>query len=270
MLVLSSVETLIFGFSGNLMRIAIISDVHANLIALEVVLEVVDTLAPDVLWCLGDTVGYGPEPQACADLIRERAAVCLAGNHDLAVVGKIPLENFHDVAAQAAIWHREHLRPETVQWLSTLPSRSETEEITLVHASPRDPVWEYVTDDRIAGANADHFETQICLVGHSHRAVGWRLRDHGWWGRVQMMNSPANAPLQLTEDARWILNPGSVGQPRDGNPLASFAILDLDADIWAAATWTWHRVEYDIAAVDAAIVEAGLPKILGQRLHQGR
>ena len=251
------------------MRIAVLSDIHANLLALQAVLAEVDRLEPDILWCLGDTVGYGPEPQACADLVRERVAVCLAGNHDLAVAGKLPLEKFNDVAARAATWQREHIRPETVQWLSTLPNREEIEGITLVHASPRDPVWEYVTDDRIAGANADHFETQICLVGHSHRAVGWRLRDIGWWGRVQMVSLPANEPLHLTEDARWILNPGSVGQPRDGDPRASFAILDLQNDQVADDTWTWHRLEYDIDAVDAAIVEAGLPEILGRRLHQG-
>jgi diadenosine tetraphosphatase ApaH/serine/threonine PP2A family protein phosphatase len=251
------------------MRIAVLSDIHANLIALEAVLAQVDILAPDALWCLGDIVGYGPEPQACADLIHERASVCLAGNHDLAVVGKIPLEHFNDVAAQAATWQRERLRPETIEWLGALPSRQEVNEITLVHASPRDPIWEYIADDRIAGANAEHFETQLCLMGHSHRAVGWRLRETGWWGRVKMVSLPANESLHLAEDARWLLNPGSVGQPRDADPRASFAILDLDADIWATETWTWHRVEYDIDAAEAAITAAGLPEVLGRRLHLG-
>ena len=252
-----------------IMRIAILSDIHANLIALQVVLAEIDRLQPDTIWCLGDIVGYGPEPQACADLIRERAAVCLAGNHDLAVIGKTPLADFNDIAAYAARWQREHLRPETVDWLGALPSRREVNEITLVHGSPRDPIWEYVSDERIAAANAEHFETRLCLMGHSHHAVGWRLKEGGWWGRVKRVNLPANEPLHLTEDARWLLNPGSVGQPRDADPRASFAILDLDAGMWASETWTWHRLEYDIDAVAAAIDVAGLPEVLGRRLHLG-
>jgi len=249
------------------MRIAVLSDIHANQIALEAVMAEVDALSPDAVWCLGDTVGYGPEPQACAELIGARAAHCLAGNHDLAVVEKLPLEAFNGVAAQAAIWQREHIRSEIVEWLSSLQGREEAEEITLAHGSPRDPVWEYITDEHVAGANIDHFQTQLCLVGHSHQAVGWRLRESGWWGwgRVQRTQTPAGEPLSLGQEDRWILNPGSVGQPRDGDPRASFALLDLRA--W---TWTWHRIEYDIDAVAAAIEDAGLPEFLGRRLYLGR
>ena len=209
------------------MRIAILSDIHANLIALEAVLAEVDTLGPDALWCLGDTVGYGPEPQACAELIGARAAQCLAGNHDLAVTGQLSLDKFNAVAREAALWQREHIRPEIVEWLGELPGRQEVEDVTLAHASPRDPVWEYIVDEQVAGANSDHFQTQICLVGHSHQAMGWRLNESGWWGwgRVQRTQIPAGEALSLGEEDRWILNPGSVGQPRDGDPRASFALF---------------------------------------------
>ena len=249
------------------MRIAVLSDIHANLIALEAVLAEVDALGPDAVWCLGDTVGYGPEPQACAELIAVVADQCLAGNHDLAVTGQLSLHEFNSVATEAAIWQREHIRPEIVEWLSELPGRQEAEEVTLAHGSPRDPVWEYITVEEIAGANSDHFQTQLCLVGHSHQAVGWRFREGGWWGwgRVQKTQMPTGEALSLGDEDRWILNPGSVGQPRDGDPRASFALLDLEAN-----TWTWHRLEYDIDAVAHAIDAAGLPEFLGRRLYLGR
>jgi len=249
------------------MRIAVLSDIHANLIALEAVLAEVDALSPDAMWCLGDTVGYGPEPQACAELIAVIGDQCLAGNHDLAVTGQLSLDKFNAVATEAALWQREHIRPEIIEWLRELPGRQKVEEVTLAHASPRDPVWEYITVEEIAGANSDHFQTQLCLVGHSHQAVGWRLNEGGWWGwgRVQKTQVPAGKTLSLGEEDRWILNPGSVGQPRDGDPRASFALLDSQA-----LTWTWHRVEYDIDAVAAAIDTAGLPDFLGRRLYQGR
>ncbi len=249
------------------MRIAVLSDIHANLIALEAVMTEVDALSPDAVWCLGDTVGYGPEPQACAELMRERAAVCLAGNHDLAVVGKLPLDDFNSVAAEAAIWQRDHIKPEIVEWLSALPGKTEVDEITLAHGSPRDPVWEYITMEEIAGANIDHFQTQLCLVGHSHQAIGWRLAESGWWGwgRVQRTELPPAKRLSLGEEDRWILNPGSVGQPRDGDPRASFALLDTET-----GTWTWYRIEYDIDAAAAAIHDAILPEFLGRRLYLGR
>lgn len=246
------------------MRLAILSDIHANLVALEAVLEEVDKLQPDALWCLGDILGYGPEPQACADLIQDRAAVCLAGNHDLAVTGEISLDDFNEIAWRAAEWQIFQLRDETLEWVRQLPSMRVYEDITLAHGSPRGPVWEYITSDDIASANAGFFTTQLCLVGHSHVAVGWQLKDRLRWTRAKAFVVEPGTPILLEDDARWLLNPGSVGQPRDGDPRASFALLDTDAH-----TWTWYRLEYDIDAVAQAIIAVGLPKILGERLYQG-
>ena len=246
------------------MRLAILSDIHANLVALQAVLEEVDKLQPDALWCLGDILGYGPEPQACADLIRERAEVCLAGNHDLAVAGEISLDDFNEIAWRAAEWQIFQLREETLEWVRQLPAMRVYEDITLAHGSPRAPVWEYITSDSLASDNADFFTTQLCLVGHSHLAVGWELKELLLWTRATAFMAEPDQPVLLEEDARWLLNPGSVGQPRDGDPRASFALLNTDAH-----TWTWHRVEYDIDAVAQALTEAGLPTILGRRLYEG-
>lgn len=246
------------------MRIAVVSDIHANLVALEMVLTQIDELTPDALWCLGDTVGYGPEPQACADLIRQRADLCLAGNHDLAVTGGLALDEFNPLARFAAEWQREHLTAEAVTWLAGLSSRQIEQGITLAHASPRDPVWEYIDDNNVAAQNADYFDTRLCLIGHSHLAAGWRLNDNRWYVQSKFSKGMAGEPLDLEERHRWLLNPGSVGQPRDKDPRASFALLDTEAN-----TWTWHRHEYDVAAVEAAILAAGLPPRLGERLYFG-
>ncbi len=246
------------------MRIAVLSDTHANLVALEAVLEQVDDLAPDALWCLGDTVGYGPEPQACADIMRERGDLCLAGNHDLAVAGKLSLDRFNDIARFAAEWQRERLRPETMAWLRELPCREQREDITMVHASPRSPVWEYVDGPLTAGANYTEFETPLCLVGHSHIAVGWEMYEEEGRVHVHWATQIMGQPLHFDLDHRWLFNPGSVGQPRDRDARASFALLDTKA-----RTWTWHRVGYDTEFVEQAIAAAGLPIWLGRRLHVG-
>ena len=246
------------------MRIAVLSDIHANLVALQRVLEEIDALTVDALWCLGDTVGYGPEPQACVDIIRERADVCLAGNHDLAVLGKIDLNDFNPIAREAALWQRGHLDAEAITWLNSLPSRTEAEGVTLAHASPRHPVWEYVDSDLVAADNFDAFETRICLVGHSHLALGWRMNRRNGRVEAEGVAAPDDVALLLDQDEKWLLNPGSVGQPRDHDPRASFAILDTEA-----MTWAWHRVEYDIETVEQAIVTAGLPEVLGRRLYLG-
>ncbi|MCO6451253.1 MAG: metallophosphoesterase family protein [Caldilineales bacterium] len=247
------------------MRIAIISDIHANLVALETVLAVIDELGPDEIWCLGDTAGYGPEPEACLSLIRERATLCLAGNHDLAVAGRIPLEDFHSLAVAAIRWQRQRLPKEMIDWLGDLPSIETRYDITLAHASPRDPVFEYVTDGHIAAANASAFATDWCLIGHSHLAIAWLLRGRPWLRQdAQLTVTEPEQPLALGGSPRWLLNPGSVGQPRDRDPRASFALLDTEA-----RTWTWHRIDYDIAATVEAIWAAGLPERLGSRLFEG-
>lgn len=246
------------------MKIAVISDIHGNLTALQRVLAAIDEMGVDEVWCLGDVVGYGPHPQACVNIIRQRADVCLAGNHDLAVVGKIPLKTFNPIAREAILWHRAHLTAESWQWLASLPSRAEVAGVTLAHGSPDHPEWEYVTDEQTALANYDAFETPICLIGHSHLAVGWRMWQENSNIAVQWVAESPGTPVDLDLDAKWLLNPGSVGQPRDHDPRASFGVLDMDA--W---TWTWHRFEYDIEAVEKDILAAGLPEVLGRRLYLG-
>ncbi len=246
------------------MLIAVVSDIHANLTALERVLQEIDRLRPDALWCLGDVVGYGPQPQACADIMRARADVCLAGNHDLAVTGRLDLNKFNPVARQAILWHRSRLTPETMSWLGSLPARTEAAGVTLAHGSPRRPEWEYVDDETTAAANYSAFDTAICLIGHAHKPQGWRLSGAGGRGSARLVTAAAGLPLALDLRHKWLLNPGSVGQPRDYDPQAAFALLDTET--WQ---WRWQRVAYDVATVERAIREAGLPQVLGQRLHLG-
>lgn len=246
------------------MRIAVLSDIHANLVALQSVLKKIDALQPDALWCLGDTVGYGPHPQACVDIIRKQTTICLAGNHDLAVVGKIDLDHFNPVARTAALWHRKHLDDESRQWLAGLPGKTVAAGITLAHGSPRHPVWEYVDNEDVAAENYDAFDTPLCLIGHSHQALGWRMNRRNHRIHVTWVMETPGIPLTLDLSDKWLLNPGSVGQPRDRDPRASFALLDTST--WQ---WTWYRAEYDIAAVEQAINAAGLPEMLGRRLYLG-
>lgn len=246
------------------MRIAIISDIHANLTALQKTLEAIDARQPDALWCLGDTVGYGPHPQACVDIIRERADVCLAGNHDLAVAGKIDLDHFNPIAREAALWHRKHLDDASLQWLASLPSKTVIEGITLAHGSPRHPVWEYVGDEIVAAENYHDFETPLCLIGHSHQAMGWRMTIENAHVHVGLVMETPGVALTLNLNDKWLLNPGSVGQPRDHDPRASFALLDTET--WR---WTWYRVAYNIEVVERDIIDAGLPEMLGRRLYLG-
>lgn len=245
------------------MRLAILSDIHGNLVALQTVLKAIDALKPDAIWFLGDVVGYGPEPQACVELVQQRAAVALAGNHDLAVAGSIDLDDFSEMAQTALRWHRRILPAETLDWLAGLPSLLIQDGITLAHGSPRSPVWEYVVDEGAAAENADYFDTQLCLIGHSHAAIAWRLNKARWWGQASLQRRPPGEALSVAAE-RWLLNPGSAGQPRDHDPRASFAILDTEAQ-----TWTWHRHEYDIAPVAAAILAAGMPSKLARRLYDG-
>jgi len=238
------------------MRVAVLSDIHGNLHALEAVLG---AASADEVWCLGDVVGYGARPNECCELVRARAAVCLAGNHDLVVVGTLGLEEFSHDAADAAGWSREHLTEENRAWLAGLPSTAERDGVLLVHASPRDPVWEYVLSNDVALASLEATEAPLVLVGHSHVALDLRLAD----GRLSGGVAEGGTEIEL-DPGRWLLNPGSVGQPRDGDPRAAWLLLDLDA-----RRATFERVEYDIAATQAEIREAGLPELLALRLASG-
>ena len=242
------------------MRAAVVSDIHANLHALEAVLETIDADAPDEVWCLGDLVGYGPRPNECCALVRARAAICLAGNHDLAVRGTIDLAEFSGDAGAAAAWTRTVLNDGSQQFLDALEPRGKVHGVALFHGSARDPVWEYVISDESAAATFALTDEPIVLVGHSHAALEVSLRDALLEGGL----APGGTELEL-DGARRLLNPGSVGQPRDGDPRAAYLLLDL-----VAQQASFRRVEYEIDRTQAEIREAGLPELLAERLATGQ
>jgi predicted phosphodiesterase len=243
------------------MRIALLSDVHGNLPAFEAVLADVDACTPDEIWCLGDLVGYGAAPDACVALARERCDLCLAGNHDLVVTGDIDIEEFSRPAAEAARWTRKVIASEALGFLRSLEPVEDGREIGLWHASPRDPVWEYVLSGWQAEECLDATEARVGAIGHSHVAL-WFRRDPE--GEVQGAMAEAGLKLDL-RDGRWLLNPGGVGQPRDNDPRAAWLLLDTGE--WSAQ---WRRVDYPIDVAAAAIEEAGLPKLLADRLYLGQ
>jgi len=241
------------------MRVAVISDIHSNLHALEAVLEAVDREQPDAIWCLGDIVGYGPRPDECCRIVEERAAICLAGNHDLGVRGDVDIDNFAPDAAAAALWTRGVLRDRANGFLGRLEPSAETDGAQLFHASPRDPVWEYILTDQAAAAALEATTAPLVLVGHSHVPLAVTVDE----GELAGGHAPAGTEVSLG-DNRWLLNPGSVGQPRDGDARAAWLLLDLDA-----GQASFRRVDYAIAETQAEIREAGLPAILGERLSSG-
>jgi predicted phosphodiesterase len=240
------------------MRVAVISDVHGNWHALEAVLAAIDADAPDELWCLGDLVGYGPQPSRCTEQVKERAAFCLVGNHDLAALGRIDLTDFHGEAAASVRWTREELTEDARLFLDGLVPEGSRAGVEAYHASPRDPVWEYVLSEDVAYAALRSTRAATVLVGHSHVPLALALGDGHAQGGVA---GPGEVELGA---ARWLLNPGSVGQPRDGDPRAAYLVLDVD-DRRA----TFRRVEYAIAETQAEIVAAGLPTSFALRLAHG-
>lgn len=243
------------------MRVLIISDVHANRSALEAVLANAGTV--DAVWHLGDVVGYGPDPGWCVDrLIDLNTAASLSGNHDLAVIGVIPTDMFNPIAAHAALWNASQITPFQRGYLASLPAMRKFDGVTLAHGSPRDPVWEYIVDTETATENFARFTTSVCFVGHTHVPCSAELKPDHAVATLRYLSPESSLPIA---DNRWIVNPGSVGQPRDGDPRAAFAIYDT-----VAATVTAHRVEYDIAAVQRRIGDAGLPAPLANRLAKGR
>jgi diadenosine tetraphosphatase ApaH/serine/threonine PP2A family protein phosphatase len=242
------------------MRIAVVSDIHANLAALEAVIGEIDAEAPDELWCLGDLVGYGPRPSECTELVSARAAISLAGNHDLAVIGKLDLLEFSGDAGDAARWTREVLSSGARAYLDGLEPSGSREGVALYHASARDPIWEYVLSDDTAAATLAIAGVPLVLVGHSHAALQVSQRD----GVLEGGLAPAGTELDLA-GASFVLNPGSVGQPRDGDPRAAWLLLDLDAN-----RASFRRVAYDIERTQAEIRDAGLPELLALRLADGQ
>jgi predicted phosphodiesterase len=241
------------------MRVAVVSDIHSNLHALEAVLAAIEAEAPDELWCLGDLVGYGPRPNECCAVVAERADVCLAGNHDLAVRGTIDLAEFGGEAGVAATWTRTVLEPEAQALLDRLEPQGSAHGVALYHGSARDPVWEYVLSDEGALATLELADSPLVLVGHSHVAL--QVVDSG--GEVEGGVARGGTELDLG-GARALLNPGSVGQPRDGDPKAAYLLLDLDAQ-----HASFRRVEYDVERTQREMREVGLPEMLAGRLALG-
>jgi diadenosine tetraphosphatase ApaH/serine/threonine PP2A family protein phosphatase len=241
------------------LRVAVISDIHANLHGLEAVLEAIDADPPDELWCLGDLVGYGPRPNEVIDLVRERAGLCLVGNHDLGVLGRLDLDEFSPDAAAVVRWTRTVLLDENRSYLEGLEPEAKTAHAELFHASPRDPVWEYVISEETALAALEMTVSPLVLVGHSHVALSVALSNGDLSGAVAPEGT--EAPL---DQARWLLNPGSVGQPRDGDPRAAWLAIDFDT-----MTARFHRVPYDIERTQSELRERDLPEALAERLGHG-
>ncbi len=244
------------------MLVLVVADVHANLPALEAVIE--DAGEVDAVWCLGDSVGYGAQPNEVVARLREVGAICLAGNHEWAAIGRLDLRTFNPVAADAARWTAATIDAETRAYLSALPERLVHERTTLVHGSPRDPIWEYILSPRVARENFDHFDTRIGFFGHTHVPAAYGLRHPALQGSLagQVVG---DAALELHPGDRYLVNPGSVGQPRDEDERAAYLLWEPDTQ-----EVQWRRVDYDVEAAQGLIRAAGLPDVLWQRLAVGR
>jgi predicted phosphodiesterase len=243
------------------LRVLIVADIHANLEAFQAVLEDAGRRGGfDEIWCLGDVVGYGPDPGACIELLREHQHICVAGNHDQAAIGRLGLEDFNPHAAAAARWTARQLEPHQVEYLASLPEVVRRGEFTLVHGTLRHPIWEYLLSFEEARATFHLLSTTLCLVGHSH--IPFLCREASPL-QCAFLPFPEGEPLEIGGE-RWIVNPGGVGQPRDGDPRPSY-ILYLAEE----GTVTRYRTTYDIGATQEKMRRAGLPPSLIQRLAYG-
>ncbi len=241
------------------MRVLVISDIHANLTALEAVLAEAGEI--EAAWCLGDLVGYGPDPNECVRRVKALPELrCILGNHDAAALGQIDSDAFNPEARKALLWTQRAMDDGSLAFLRSLPEKLELEQVTLAHGSPRQPVWEYLLDTHTATRSFDHFNTPFCFVGHTHLPVVFQLPEDR---RFAHKRDP-EAGERLTLAPRAILNPGSVGQPRDHDPRAAFAIFHPDEQVWE-----FRRVAYDIAAVQARMKAADLPERHIARLAGG-
>lgn len=239
------------------MRLGIVSDVHSNLPALEAVLA--DMGPVDQLWCLGDIVGYGPYPNECVDLLRQRDCVAIPGNHDWGCAGKIPLTDFNSEARWACEWAREAITPDNLAYLESLPETRTEGDFTLAHGTPHEPIWEYMAYPSTARLSFHYFASRYCLVGHTH--VPLVFLEAGL--SPETFHPSPTAPLRLG-GARAIINPGSVGQPRDGNPQASYGLIDTDQVLVE-----FKRVAYDVKAIQARMQGLRFPERLIKRLGYG-
>ncbi len=245
------------------MRYAVLADIHSNLAAFESVLNDIEANGGcDQIWCLGDIVGYGPDPEECIELLRKYEHLCIAGNHDWAAVNRIDTSDFNPVAAQACHWTAQQLTSENTTYLVNLPLRLCQDDFTLVHGSPREPIWEYLLSTGAAQDNFKYFETSFCLIGHSHVPLVFEYTDES--GKCRLRQLEAGEIVELGEH-RLIINPGGVGQPRDGDPRASYGIYDDKAGVFYH-----YRVEYDVAATQRKMMEANLPMPLILRLSEGK
>ena len=221
-------------------------------------LREIDAERVDAIWCLGDTVGYGPMPNECCAAVEERADVCLVGNHDLVVLGELSVADFNDEAAASALWTADVLTPQSRAFLEGLKPLGHVEGVDLFHASARDPVWEYVLSEEAAQATLELSTAPLVLVGHSHIALGITFDGREVLGGL----APDGTELEL--EGRWLLNPGSVGQPRDGDPRAAWLLLELERRFAA-----FRRVQYPIEQTQRELRERGLPRSLASRLAHG-
>lgn len=241
-------------------RILIISDVHANLVALDAVLGEVGVV--DEVWSLGDTIGYGPRPRECLSRVRAaRPLLSVPGNHDWACIGRISLDDFNPVAKFAAHWTANQLHPDDISYLNALPERILDRDWTIVHGSPREPIWEYVVNWRIAAENFRYFDTRLCFVGHTH--VQGYFRDDEMPADLRPRR-PKDGEILDVSAGKILVNPGSVGQPRDGDPRAAFAIFEPEE-----ATVTFRRIPYDVQQTQAQMLAEGLPDVLVARIARG-
>lgn len=242
------------------MRVLIMSDIHGNVVALETVLKHAGEV--DAVWCLGDVVGYGPNPNECVATVRELPnLVCLLGNHDAAAIGLVDLETFNPEARRSMEWTISEVNDETIEFLKLRPEMAEpVEHVTLAHGSPRYPVYEYLLDTRSATENFDHFDTDYCFVGHTHLPVMFYLEMGDYMSRLSI--PPINTVSKLAP--RAIMNPGSVGQPRDRDPRASYVIFDTEDN-----TWDYRRIEYDIEETQKRMEGLNLPERHVSRLEGG-
>ena len=250
-------------YHSGIMRCLIVSDIHGNLAALDAVLADVNLDTVDRIWCLGDVVGYGPCPEECISRVLEFSDyLCVAGNHDWAALGKLDLRSFNTDARIANTWTQSALTPVVREYLSGLPTWLERDGFYMAHASPREPVWEYILDATLAYANFAHFSAAYCLVGHTHVPFVFELDEER--KRCEPLAPSLSAPMELGPH-RAIINPGSVGQPRDGDPRASYAILDTER-----MTWAFRRVAYSVEITQECMRAQGLPRRLIERLAAGR
>lgn len=241
------------------MRVLVISDIHANFTALETVINEAGNV--DAVWCLGDLVGYGPDPNECVDTIRQLPNLtCIVGNHDAAALKQIDIDTFNPEARSALVWTRDTLSSVNKEFLANLIDLVVWENVTLTHGSPRQPIWEYILDVRTATQNFNFFSTSLCLIGHTHLPAIYSYSDLHSFASLSLPEP--NQKISLPK--RAIVNPGSVGQPRDRDPRAAYAIYDSTTNLWE-----YHRVIYDIQAVQERMKKVGLPEKHIQRLSAG-